>query len=185
VRRSSACLPLRTFVGSSYVEFDLQAIFDGELFSDFVLPYLVCHQTRFASQEDGRPESCYLEEWRDVDAEQGERALELLRNGVEQAIAVLSTGFISHAANLQLRSRLGPATGDLRLADLNRALLRLVYRLLFWFVAEDRNALLLPDPPDTDTSTAASSTSGVGLPVIRLLPRRYGQPAGQRIHKSP
>jgi len=132
-----------TLVGSSYVEFDLKAIFDGELFSDFVLLYLACHESRFAVQGDGGPESCYLEQWRSFAAAQGERALDQLRKGVEQAIAILGTGFISHPANPQLRHRLG--NYELRLDDLNRALLRLVYRILFWFVAEDRDALLIPD----------------------------------------
>ncbi len=139
-----------TLVGSAYVEFDLKAIFDGELFSDFVLLYLACHESRFAVQgSDGGPESCYLEQWRTFAAAQGERALDQLRKGVEQAIAILGTGFISHPANPQLRLRLG--NDELRLDDLNRALLRLVYRILFWFVAEDRNALLQPDPDDAET----------------------------------
>ena len=142
-------------VSSSYVEFDLEAIFDGELFSDFVLLYLVCHETRFAVHDDGGPQSCYLEQWRSFAVEQGERALDQLRNGVEQAISILGTGFISHKDNPQLRARLDPGTADLRLDDLNRALLRLVYRVLFWFVAEDRGALLAPDPEDADTGTAA------------------------------
>ena len=133
-----------TLVGSSYVEFDLKAIFDGEQFSDFVLLYLACHESRFAVQGDGGPESCYLEQWRAFAAAQGERALDQLRKGVEQAIAILGTGFISHPGNPQLRLRL--ANDELRLDDLNRALLRLVYRILFWFVAEDRDALLQPDP---------------------------------------
>src|SRR6202034_2806565 len=63
-------------VGSSYVEFDLEAIFDGELFSDFVLLYLTCHESRFALHGDGGPASCYLEQWRGFAAEQGERALD-------------------------------------------------------------------------------------------------------------
>ena len=42
-------------VGSSYVEFDLEAIFDGELFSDFVLLYLICHESRFAMPRGRRP----------------------------------------------------------------------------------------------------------------------------------
>jgi hypothetical protein len=57
-------------VGSSYVEFDLEAIFDGELFSDFVLLYLICHESRFAVQGDGGPASCYLEQWHGFAAEQ-------------------------------------------------------------------------------------------------------------------
>ncbi len=35
-------------IGQSYVEFDLETIFDGELFPDFVALYLLCHETRFA-----------------------------------------------------------------------------------------------------------------------------------------
>ena len=118
--RDSAAL-----VGSAYVEFDLEAIFDGELFSDFVLLYLVCQETRFTAHDDGGPQSCYLEQWRGFAAEQGERALEQLRVGVGRAISILGTGFISCKDNPQLRARLDPGTADLRLDDLNRALLRL------------------------------------------------------------
>ena len=144
--RDSAAL-----TGSAYVEFDLEAVFDGELFSDFVLLYLVCHESRFAVQGDGGPASCYLEQWRSFAADQGERALDQLRTGVEQAIAILGTGFLSHPSNPQLRIRLG--SGELKLDDLNRALLRVVYRMLFWFVAEERRALLQPDPEDADEPT--------------------------------
>ena len=142
-------------VGSSYVEFDLEAIFDGELFSDFVLLYLTCHESRFAAEGDGGPESCYLEKWRAFAADQGERALNQLRVGVQQAISILGTGFLSHPANPHLRNRLDPGNADLKLDDFNRSLLRMVYRLLFWFVAEDRGALLQPDPADADAATKA------------------------------
>jgi hypothetical protein len=143
-------------VGSSYVEFDLEAIFDGELFSDFVLLYLTCHESRFAIQGDGGPASCYLEQWRGFAAQQGERALDQLRNGVQRAISILGTGFLSHPANPHLCGRLDPRNADMKLDDFNRALLRLVYRMLFWFVAEDRGALLQPDPDDAGTATKAS-----------------------------
>ena len=144
--RDSAAL-----TGSAYVEFDLEAVFDGEQFSDFVLLYLVCHESRFAIHDDGGPGSCYLEQWRSFAADQGQRALDQLRTGVEQAIAILGTGFLSHPNNPQLRIRLG--SSELKLDDLNRALLRVVYRMLFWFVAEERRALLQPDPEDADEPT--------------------------------
>jgi Eco57I restriction-modification methylase len=151
-----------SLVSAQYLEFSLQAIFDGELFADFVQFYLVCHATRFDVHGDSAsgdgcdaaprpgPETCYLEQWRSLSDKQGERALEQLRKGVTEAIAVLGTGFIAHPANPQLRHRLD--TGELRLDDLNRALLRLVYRVLFWFVAEDRDALLAPLPLGDDVS---------------------------------
>ncbi|MGH3281304.1 MAG: Eco57I restriction-modification methylase domain-containing protein, partial [Trebonia sp.] len=152
-----------SLVSAAYVEFDLNAIFEGELFSDFVLLYLACHETRFAVHGDGGPETCYLEQWRTASANQGERVLEGLRRGVESAIAILGTGFIAHPANPQLRLRL--ENNELRLDDLNRALLRLVYRMLFWFVAEDRNALLLPP----------SAASQEGQAELRLARDRYDQ----------
>jgi hypothetical protein len=143
-----------TLTGSAYLEFDLEAIFNGEFFADFVLLYLICHESRFAAY-DGGPENCLLEQWHKAAAEQDERALDELRKGVQNAISTLGTGFLSHPDNPQLRNRLSPETGDLRLEDLNRALLRLVYRLIFWFVAEDRGALLEPDPPEADHATQA------------------------------
>jgi hypothetical protein len=139
-----------TLTGSAYVEFDLDTMFGGELFSDFVLLYLVCQESRFAPRADGGPASCFLEQWRAAASEQGERALGHLRDGVQRAISILGTGFLTHPDNPQLRARLDPQAGDLRLEDLNRALLRVVYRLLFWFVAEDRALLLQPGPPDAD-----------------------------------
>ncbi|HEX9623206.1 MAG TPA: N-6 DNA methylase, partial [Streptosporangiaceae bacterium] len=143
-----------TLTGSAYLEFDLEAIFNGEFFADFVLLYLICHETRFAAY-DGGPENCLLEQWHKAAAEQDERALDELRKGVQKAISTLGTGFLSHPDNPQLRLRLSPDVGDLRMDDLNRALLRLVYRLIFWFVAEDRDALLQPDPPEADHATQA------------------------------
>src|SRR5258708_21468007 len=128
-------------VGSSYVEFDLEAIFDGELFSDFVLLYVICHESRFAIHGDGGPPSCFLEQWRGFAAEQGERALGQLRDGVRQAISILGTGFLSHPDNPQLRSRLDPRSADLSLDDFNRALLRLVHRPLFCVLPADRGPL--------------------------------------------
>ena len=46
----------------SYLEFDLEAMFDGELYADFVLAWLVSHATRFVPRKEGRAETCWLEE---------------------------------------------------------------------------------------------------------------------------
>ena len=72
-----------------------------------------------------------------------------------EAISILGTGFLSHPDNPQLRARLDPRNADLKLDDFNRALLRLVYRMLFWLVAEDRGALLQPDPDDAGADARA------------------------------
>ncbi|MDP9438448.1 MAG: N-6 DNA methylase, partial [Actinomycetota bacterium] len=127
----------------AYVEFDLEAMMDGEVYPDFVLLWLLCHQSRVEAE---RPEECYLEQWSYAASEQGTRALEGLRDGVEEAIASLGSGFLSHRANDELKEKL--RSGELEAQDYYRQLLRLVYRLLFLFVAEDRNLLLDPDADD-------------------------------------
>lgn len=133
-----------SLVGSAYVEFDLEAIFDGELFADFLLLYALCHQSRLEVRDlDKGAASCWLETWRTQSLESGTRALNQLRDGVIAAITTLGTGFLSHPANGQLRD--GLAAGTLREADINHGLLRVAYRLLFTFVAEDRGLLLDPD----------------------------------------
>ncbi|MGC9537772.1 Eco57I restriction-modification methylase domain-containing protein [Streptomyces sp. UG1] len=122
---------------ASYVEFDLEAIFDGELFSEFVLLYRLLHASRFEVVEGAAPSSCWLEKWRTEAIASGTRALDQLRKGVQEAITALGTGFLRHPENTALRE-------DVRPKALQAALLRLVYRLLFIFVAEDRDALLSP-----------------------------------------
>ncbi|MFJ9482144.1 Eco57I restriction-modification methylase domain-containing protein [Streptomyces mirabilis] len=122
---------------ASYVEFDLEAIFDGELFSEFVLLYRLLHVSRFEVAEDAAPSTCRLEKWRTEAIASGTRALDQLRKGVQDAITALGTGFLRHPENTALRE-------DVRPKPLQAALLRLVYRLLFVFVAEDRDALLSP-----------------------------------------
>lgn len=132
-----------TLTGFAYVEFDLEAMFDGELFSEFALLYLLVHQSRVEIADGAAPSTCWLERWRTTAIDQGVRALTLLRDGVENALETLGTGFLQHPANTALRQSL--ADGTVRLSDVHAALLRTVYRLLFWTVAEDRDALLAPD----------------------------------------
>lgn len=132
-----------TLTGFAYVEFDLEAMFDGELFAEFVLLYLLAHQSRVEVAADAAPSSCWLERWRTTAIGQGVRALTMLRDGVENALETLGTGFLQHPANTDLRTSLGD--GSVRLADVHAALLRTIYRLLFWAVAEDRGALLAPN----------------------------------------
>ncbi|RCK72740.1 MAG: putative restriction /modification enzyme [Anaerolineae bacterium] len=127
----------------SYLEFDLESMFDGEIYSDFVLLWLLAHQSRFESGDQGT--TCLLERWSQSAQERGTRALEELRRGVEEAIVLLGQGFLQHPLNGRLRERL--KGGDLAAQDYYRQLLRLVYRLIFLFTAEDRDLLLLPDAP--------------------------------------
>ena len=137
----------------SWLEFDLEAIFSGEIYSDFALVWLMMHASRFTPRDGDRPETCWLERWAREAEKQGARALGELRGGVEHALQILGEGFTSHPRNAALRERL--RTGELGLDDFHGQLLRVVYRLIFLFVAEDRlldgQALLHP----RDDSAAA------------------------------
>lgn len=133
-----------SLVGPSYVEFDLAAIFDGELFSDFVVFYLICHQSRFeATDPHLGVASCWLEQWRTHAAEAGIRALGDLRTGVHDAIEAIASGLLAHPDNAELRASIND--GRLDATDLQHAVTRLVYRFIFCFVTEDRGQLVDPD----------------------------------------
>ncbi len=151
----------------AFVEFDLEAMFRGEVYADFVLLWLLCHQSRV---EADRPVECWLEKWARTAQEQGTRALDQLRHGVEEAINALGRGFLSHPANHPLRAKL--QSGVLSAQQYYRQLLRLVYRLLFLFVAEDRDLLLDPqaDPVIRGRYTRFYSTAR----LRRLAERQRG-----------
>ena len=124
----------------AYVEFDLEAMLEEELFSDFALFWLICHESRVEAENI---HECWLEKWARAATRQGIRILDRLRNGVEQAITFLGQGFLAHPENKELKQNL--RTGRLNKQDYFRQLLRLVYRLLFLFAAEDRNILFPED----------------------------------------
>ncbi|RZB15661.1 SAM-dependent DNA methyltransferase [Streptomyces sp. F001] len=154
---------------ASYVEFDMEAIFDGELFSEFVLLYRLLHVSRFEVAEDAAPSTCWLEKWRTEAIAQGTRALDQLRKGVQRAITTLGTGFLKHPDNRELREALEVKT-------FHYALLRLVYRLLFLFVAEDREVLLSPSADETARERYAAYFSSARL--RRHAQRRRGTAHG-------
>jgi hypothetical protein len=129
----------------AYVEFDLQAMMDSEAYSDFLLLFLLCHQSRVEVPEDKTPEHCWLEKWYNTAAQQGVRALDQLRDGVQRAIEALGGGFLAYPGNAVLREKL--RSGELSTQDCYRQVLRQVYRLLFLFVAEDRELLSDPSAP--------------------------------------
>ena len=59
----------------SFLDFDLEAMFSGEVYSDFVLLWLMEHATRFMPRDGDRPETCRLEQWTQEAERIGTRAL--------------------------------------------------------------------------------------------------------------
>ena len=131
-----------SFTRPAYIEADLDLMFQDELYADFKALWLIAHATRLKPVEN-RPSRCIIEAWREKANEEGERVRERLREGVEVALMQLGTGFLQHAQNEHLRDSL--ARGALTPGGYFKQLLRLIYRLLFLFTAEDRGLLHAPD----------------------------------------
>lgn len=127
---------------TAYVEFDIAEIFDGGLYSEFLLLFLLVHQSRYESE---KPADIWLEVWFREGQKEGVAALDRLGAGAKLALVALGTGFIKHAENVALRNAL--RHGHLGRDAYFIELLRVLYRVLFLFVAEDRQALLLPAAP--------------------------------------
>ena len=123
------------FSKPSFIEFDLEAIFKGNLYSEFVLFYRLVHATRLP-RGAGDAHECWLEKYYQQGIEQGGRVRERLRDGVQEALEILGTGLLTHPESGGLRAKF--ENGRLTKIDYYRQLLRLIYRLLFLMVAEER-----------------------------------------------
>ncbi|MBF0309981.1 MAG: N-6 DNA methylase [Magnetococcales bacterium] len=122
----------------AYVEADLERLFQEQLYPDFAAFWLLFHESRIKPRND-KPADCFLESWRKQAQETGERALANLRQGVTTALRELGNGFLQHRANQALRQAL--QSGEAKETEFFQELLRLVYRLLFLFKAEERHLL--------------------------------------------
>ena len=175
----------------SFVEFDLDAIFTDQLYADFRILFLCVHASRFAPRLDDKAakaaldgddssdeadveqvepklDNCWLERWRTTAIDDGARALLNLQHGIAVALQELGTGFVAHPANAALRETLAAATDADR--DLQRALLRIAYRLIVLFVVEDRELLHRSDAPQSARTLYADYFSTARLRRLAAEP---------------
>lgn len=145
----------------AWIEADLQRILSEDRYADFAAFWLLVHETRFG--REGSPSSdCALETWRNAGREEGTRAREHLRRGVEDALVALGQGFIAHAENSEIRAKL--QSGELNTKAYFGQLLRLVYRLIFLLTVEERGLL---HPKDADESARSLYEHGYSLRRLR------------------
>jgi len=156
----------------AWIEADLEKIFSEGLFSDFSALFLLIHQSRFGDPK-APPIVCSLEQWRDIGRVEGVAARDKLRRGVEAALIELGQGFIEHQANGALRQAL--AEGKLTRQAYFEELLRLVYRMIFLFAAEDRELLHAPG-----AQQAATNAYAQGYSLSRLRERCMRRTAWDR-----
>jgi very-short-patch-repair endonuclease len=122
----------------AFIEFNLQEMFANELFADFQLFVRLVHRSRLPkSLADA--DQCLLERYYRQTIEQGNRVRDKLRDGVEKALNILGTALLQHPKNQKLREKV--RNGALKPEKFYQQLLRLIYRLLFLLVAEERNLI--------------------------------------------
>ncbi|TIP26214.1 MAG: restriction endonuclease [Mesorhizobium sp.] len=143
----------------AYIEANLRQIFEAEDFASFAALWLVVHASRFGQPTDPVTD-CALERWREHGSKQGVVARDRLRDGVQDALVALGTGFL--AENPALRDRI--TSGALSLQDYFSELLRLVYRLIFLMAAEDRDLL---HPPSAPVAARKLYAEGYSLAALR------------------
>lgn len=131
----------------TYLEFDIEGMLTGNLYSEFVLLYRLLHVTRFPRRGMDTHE-CLLEKYYQQGIDEGGRVREKLRDGVEEALRILGTAFLSHPKSEQLRHRF--ESKALTAPAYYRQLLKLVYRILFLMVAEERKLIFPSDEAATE-----------------------------------
>lgn len=122
----------------TYLEFDLDRIFTDGLFADFALLYRLLHVTRLPLSNDAAAESL-IERYHQDSLDSGARIRDGLSKAVEQAIRDFANGFVTHRDNEALRQSI--RDGRLSPETYYQHLLRLIYRLLFLLVIEERDLI--------------------------------------------
>ena len=159
----------------AWIEANLERIFTDRLFADFSVLWLLLHESRFG-KAGAAPTDCPLERWRERARAEGVTARERLRDGVEEALLALGKGFLKHPANRDLCTAL--IEGRLDAKGYFQELLRLVYRLIFLFTAEDRTLLHPRGVPDA----AAQKLYAEGYSLTRLRERAVRRTAYDSHH---
>ena len=131
----------------SYVEFNLEKIMEEDLYADFVILYRLLHASRMPRKIDAGADSI-IEKYHQEGLEAGSTIRNKLGDAVKTAIKNIANGFINHPNNTALRQVM--AAGNIEADEYYRHQLRIIYRLLFLFVIEERN-LVYADSKTAET----------------------------------
>lgn len=125
----------------AYVEFNLEKIFEEDLFSDFAILYRLLHASRMP-QQAGEGEKSIMEQYHQISLESGNRIRENLRMEVKNSLNLLGSGFLNTRLNPEFTQAV--LDGKIESKPYFDTLLRTIYRLLFLIVAEERK-LIFPE----------------------------------------
>jgi type I restriction-modification system DNA methylase subunit len=122
----------------SYLEFDLEQIMEEGLYVEFALLYRALHASRMPEKQDAGAESI-LEFYHQEALASGSRIRQRLSLAVEGSIKELANGFLKQPKNEDLRTKL--LTGEVDAKRYYLHTMRLVYRMLFLLVIEERKLI--------------------------------------------
>jgi hypothetical protein len=120
----------------AYLEFNLEKILEEELYSDFALLFRLLHASRMPKDRESGEDS-YIEYYHQESLASGSRFRNRLSDAMEGSLTDLANGFLSHPENETLREAV--QSGRITPYNYFQYQLRLVYRILFLFVTEERN----------------------------------------------
>lgn len=132
----------------SYLEFNLEQIMEEDLFSEFALLFRLLHVTRMPQSMDSGEESIF-EFYHQEGLASGSRIREKLSKAVGESLLLLANGLLKHPSNQELSDGIKDKTLTPPVFYLR--LLRLVYRMLFLLVIEERR-LIYPQKLDEITA---------------------------------
>lgn len=124
----------------SFIEFDLERMMDEEHFADFAILYRLIHFTRMPVKQESSGESL-IETYHSNSLESGSRIRNGLSKAVEKSILQFSNAFLQHPANDELRSWIENGDREQKTKEFYQWQLRLIYRLLFLMVIEERDLI--------------------------------------------
>lgn len=160
-----------------YLDIDLDRLLDEEDSTAFDgLFWHMLHVSRAARQISDNGETCIWEQWRQDLEEHGSRAREGLREGVENAICQLGTGFLQGRGPSNDALRAALQDGSVTTQAFYQELMRTVYRLIFLTVLEGRNILHEHDK----TLKEQAQLYRQGYSISRLIKRALREDADSR-----
>jgi len=124
----------------SYIEFDLERMMEEEHYADFAILFRLLHYTRMPINQEAIAESL-MEKYHQDSLESGSRIRDGLSDAVKKSIKIFANGFLSHPDNLELRKWFEEGDHNEKEMKFFQWQLRLIYRLLFLMVIEERDLI--------------------------------------------
>ncbi|MDM8556235.1 hypothetical protein QUF75_16045 [Desulfococcaceae bacterium HSG7] len=126
----------------SFIEFDLETMMEEAHYADFAIMYRLVHSSRMPLKTDLGAESL-IEKYHQDALDSGSRIRAGLSQAVERSILALANGFLENPDNGSLREKIDQ--NEMSATAYYQFQLRLIYRLLFLMVIEERNLIFAHD----------------------------------------